>query len=108
MKKILILVALTTNVAFAQVEKIDILPNYTAVYDIKMTFLKQDTIKVSDFNLIFSDSCELVTFNITTPVKRLMKFYSISDGVPKSVVELSYTDMTIDQKNMFDAFINKY
>jgi hypothetical protein len=53
----------------------------------------------------FSDTQELLTVNISDPIARIMKFYTIENSVPKSFVELDYIDMTREQKAIFDTFV---
>ena len=53
----------------------------------------------------FSDTEDLLTVNISNPIKRLLKFYKIKDFTPESFIELDYEDMTINQKNALDNFI---
>ena len=53
----------------------------------------------------FSDTQELLTVNISDPIARIMKFYTIENSVPKSFVEFDYIDMTREQKAIFDTFV---
>jgi len=53
----------------------------------------------------FSDTQELLTVNISDPIARIMKFYTIENSVPKSFTELDYIDMTEEQKVIFDTFV---
>jgi hypothetical protein len=53
----------------------------------------------------FSDTQELLTVNISDPIARIMKFYTIENSVPKSFTELDYVDMTEEQKSIWDAFV---
>lgn len=53
----------------------------------------------------FSDTQELLSVNIYNPIPRIMKFYGIENGIPKSFTELDYVDMTVEQKADFDAFV---
>ena len=53
----------------------------------------------------FSDTQDLLTVNITDPLARLVKFYAITESVPESFIILDYTDMTAEQKVIFDEFI---
>jgi hypothetical protein len=55
----------------------------------------------------FSDTEELFSINVSDPVKRIMKFYDIEDGVPGNMTELNYSDMTAPQKVILDDFITK-
>ena len=53
----------------------------------------------------FSDTQELLTVNITDPIARIMKFYTIENSIPKSFTELNYSDMTEEQKVIWDSFV---
>jgi len=53
----------------------------------------------------FSDTQELLTVNISDPIARIMKFYTIENSIPKSYTELDYIDMTREQKVIFDTFV---
>lgn len=53
----------------------------------------------------FSDTQELLTVNITDPIARIMKLYTIENSVPKSFTELDYIDMSAEQKEIFDTFV---
>jgi len=53
----------------------------------------------------FSDTQELLTVNISDPIARVMKFYTIENSVPKSFTELDYIEMSKEQKAIFDAFV---
>jgi hypothetical protein len=53
----------------------------------------------------FSDTQELLSVNIYNPIPRIMKFYSIENSIPKSFNELDYVDMSLEQKRIFDTFV---
>ena len=53
----------------------------------------------------FSDTQELLLVNIYNPIPRIMKFYTTENSVPKSFIELDYIDMSEEQKQIFDAFV---
>jgi hypothetical protein len=108
MKKIIIALLVLPVVASSQIEKIDIMPKQTVVYDLNGTLLITDTTGVAQFNATFVDSCEMVTINLTMPIKRIVKFYKIQDAIPESFVEVRYNDMTNEQKYFFDNFVNKF
>jgi hypothetical protein len=57
------------------------------------------------FMNIFSDTQDLLTVNITVPIPRVMKFYTIENSIPESFIEIDYSEMTEEQKEAFDAFI---
>jgi len=53
----------------------------------------------------FSDTQELLSLNIYNPIPRIVKFYGIENSIPKSFIELDYVDMTEQQKEDFNAFV---
>lgn len=53
----------------------------------------------------FSDTQELLSINIYSPIPRIMKFYKIENSIPKSFIELDYIDMTEEEKNIWDSFV---
>jgi hypothetical protein len=53
----------------------------------------------------FSDTQDLLTVNISDPIARVMKFYTIENSVPKSFTELDYVDMTEEEKAIWNAFV---
>jgi len=55
----------------------------------------------------FSDTQDLLSINVSSPIKRIMKFYAIKEGIPNSFEELDYLDMTSAQKVILDNFINQ-
>jgi hypothetical protein len=55
----------------------------------------------------FSDTQDLLSINVSQPIKRIMKFHEIKDGIPNSFDELGYLDMTAPQKVILDNFINE-
>ena len=104
--KLTLFVLLLSLSITAQVEKLDLLPNYTAIYNNQMQLIRiNDTTTVSDFNVMFADSCDLVTLNVSIPIKRLMKFYGIKDAIPGAYIEVPYSTMTAEQKQIFDNFV---
>ena len=87
--------------------KIDILVDTIYCYD-EMTNERMDYPLTSEYNFFmdeFSDTQELLTVNISDPIARIMKFYSIENSVPKSFSELDYLDMTEVQQRVFDTFV---
>jgi len=90
------------------VTKIDILVDTIYCYD-EITNERVDYPLTSDYDFFmneFSDTQELLTVNITDPIARIMKFYTIENSVPKSFTELDYVDMTEEQKVIFDTFVD--
>jgi len=55
----------------------------------------------------FSDTQDLLSINVSQPIKRIMKFYEIKEGIPNSFEELDYSEMTAPQKVILDDFINE-
>jgi len=89
------------------VTKIDIMIDTIYCYD-ELTNDRIDYPLTSDYDFFineFSDTQELLTVNISDPIARIMKFYTIENSIPKSFVELDYLDMTTEQKIIFDSFI---
>lgn len=89
------------------VTKIDIMVDTIYCYD-ELTNERVDYPLTSEYDFFmneFSDTQELLTVNITDPIARVMKFYTIENSIPKSFTELNYVDMTVEQKADFDAFV---
>jgi len=55
----------------------------------------------------FSDTQDLLSINVSQPIKRIMKFYEIKEGIPNSFEELDYLEMTAPQQLILDNFINQ-
>jgi len=87
-------------------EKLDIIGNVVYRYDSDME--QQESITFNDitFQATFMDTQDLLTINISQPIKRIMKFYNINMGIPESFVELDYNLMTNEEKITLDNFIN--
>lgn len=89
------------------VTKIDVMMEIIHCYD-ELTNERADYPLTSEYDFFmneFSDTQELLTVNISDPIARIMKFYTIENSIPKSFVELDYLDMTKEQKVIFDSFI---
>ena len=89
------------------VTKIDIIGVDIYAYD-ELTNTKEIYPLTSEYDFFmneFSDTQELLTVNISDPIARIIKFYTIENSIPKSFVELDYIDMTKEQKVIFDSFI---
>lgn len=88
------------------VTKIDIIEQQIVCYD-EQTDEKviYPLVGVDAFMNEFSDTQDLLTVNITDPLARLIKFYAISESIPESFIILDYTDMTDEQKVIFNEFI---
>ena len=90
------------------VTKIDIIVDTIYCYD-ELTNEMISYPLTSDYNFFmdeFSDTQELLTVNISNPIARIMKFYTIENSIPKSFLELDYVDMTANQKESFNSFTN--
>lgn len=59
------------------------------------------------FKLTFMDTQDLLTINVSQPLKRIVKFYNIQMGIPESFDELDYNLMTAEQKTILDNFITE-
>ena len=89
------------------VTKIDIISDNIYCYDELNNTRKiyQLTSEYDFFTEAFSDTQDLLTVNISDPIARIMKFYSIQDSIPGSYIELKYVDMDETQQISFDTFI---
>lgn len=76
----------------------------TGETDVEFTQTPVDS-SYDDMITAFSDTEQLLTINISEPIKRIMKFYNIKAGVPESFVELPYDDMSGGDQAVLDAFI---
>ena len=89
------------------VTKIDIMIDTIYCYD-EMTNERIDYPLTSDYDFFineFSDTQELLTVNISDPIARIIKFYTIENSIPKSFTELDYIEMNKTQKVIFDSFV---
>ena len=89
------------------VTKIDIIVDTIYCYD-EITNERVNYPLTSEYDFFmyeFSDTQELLTVNITDPIARIMKFYTIENSIPKSFTELNYSDMTEEQKVIWDSFV---
>jgi hypothetical protein len=89
------------------IEKIDIIEQVIYKYDDQFQPIGETPL-TSDYDAFineFSDTQDLLTINISQPIKRIMKFYSINMGVPTSFDEIDYENMTDNQKIIVDDFI---
>jgi hypothetical protein len=90
------------------VTKIDVISTDIYAYD-ELTNKKEIYPLTKEYDFFmneFSDSQDLLTVNISDPIARIMKFYTIENSVPKSFTELDYIDMTEEQKVIFDTFVD--
>ena len=88
------------------VTKIDIIKDKIYCYDEETDErVIYPLVGVDTFMNEFSDTQDLLTVNITNPKARLIKFYAITESIPESFIILDYSDMTAEQKVIFDEFI---
>lgn len=89
------------------VTKIDIMVETIYCYN-ELTNERVDYPLTAEYDFFmneFSDNQDLLTVNISDPIARIMKFYTIENSVPKSFTELDYIEMTEKQKGIFDTFV---
>lgn len=89
------------------VTKIDIMVDTIYCYD-ELTNERIDYPLTKEYDFFmneFSDIQELLTVNISDPIARIMKFYTIENSIPKSFTELNYSDMSQEQNRIFDTFV---
>ena len=79
-------------------EKFDIINGMVYRYDLDMNQQASEVFNDATFESTFIDTQDLLTINVSQPIKRIMKFYNIQMGIPESTVELDYTSMTAEQK----------
>jgi len=91
------------------IEKIDIID--TQVYCYNEQFELDKTLELSQFkdvNFSYLDGAKLFTFNISNPIKRVIKFTEINSlGITAQFVEYPYDDMTPEEKLEFDSFVEQ-
>lgn len=88
-------------------EKLDIIGNVLYRYDSDMEQQESTTFNDDTFETTFMDTQDLLTINVSQPIKRIIKFYNINMGVPESFEELDYDSMTEQQKTILDNFITE-
>lgn len=92
-----------------ELEKIDLFKDFISTYNIKgeqlntLSYIPEYDVFINEF----SDTQDLLTINISQPIKRIMKFYSIDMGEPKSFIELNYFEMTDEKKLIIDNYIEQ-
>ena len=86
-------------------EKFDIIENVVYRYDADMQQQADTTFNDTTFESTFMDTQDLLTINVSQPIKRIVKFYNIQMGIPESITELDYDSMTAEQKVVLDDFI---
>lgn len=112
MKKIFLLFAVSffmNDYVSAQTSRIDVLMGKiycTNEIDNTKKEANLDSALYYVFIREFCDSTDLVSINIISPIKRVVKFYGIKAAIPNSWVELPYSTMSSQDKNILDAFIN--
>jgi len=88
-------------------EKLDIIGSVVYRYDSEMEQQEEKQLNNPVFESMFIDTQDLTTVNVSQPIKRIMKFYNITDGVPESFVEIDYSIMSDEQKLAIDNFITE-
>jgi len=88
-------------------EKLDIIGSVVYRYDSEMEQQEEKQLNDPVFESMFIDTQDLTTVNISQPIKRIIKFYKITDGVPESFVEIDYSIMSDEQKLAIDNFITE-
>jgi len=86
-------------------EKFDIIGNVVYRYDADMQQQADTTFNDETFEATFMDTQDLLTINVSQPIKRIVRFYNIQMGIPESITELDYESMTAEQKTVLDDFI---
>ena len=86
-------------------EKFDIIEDVVYRYDSDMQQQADTTFNDATFEAAFMDTQDLLTINVSQPIKRIVKFYNIQMGIPESFTELDYDSMTAEQKTALDNFI---
>lgn len=87
--------------------RIDIINNDIVAYD-EIASTKEIYPLTSEYDFFmdeFSDTQELLSVNIYSPIPRVMKFYSIENSIPKSFTELDYNDMSEEQQIIWNEFV---
>jgi len=91
------------------IEKIDIIGLVIYRYN-ELQEQQESTPLTSEYDTFineFSDTQDLLSINVSNPIKRIMKFYEIKEGIPNSFEELDYLEMTAPQQLILDNFINE-
>ena len=88
-------------------EKFDIIGSVLYRYDSDMEQQESTTFNDDTFETTFMDTQDLLTINVSQPIKRIMKFYNINMGIPESFEELDYDSMTEQQKTILNNFITE-
>ena len=88
-------------------EKFDIIDDLIFRYDSEMEQQESTILNDNDFKNAFIDNEDLLTINVSQPLKRIVKFYNIQMGIPESFEELDYNLMTAEQKTILDNFITE-
>lgn len=92
-----------------EIDKIDIINDNIHCYNKEQSQNINSKIdsSMNEFLNTFSDTQDLITINISKPIKRIVKFYDINESIPASFIEKLYSDMTSSEKLILDDFINK-
>jgi len=91
------------------IEKIDIID--TQVYCYNEQFKLDKILELSQFvgvDFAYLEGSKLFTFNISNPIKRVIKFTETNSlNATAEFVEYPYDDMTPEQKLEFDSFVEQ-
>ncbi len=89
------------------IEKIDVINEVIYVYDNNFKLVKNINLNdLQALDLTYLDGTKLFTFNLSRPIKRVVKFSEIN-GLNSNAefTEFIYDEMTDKQKSDFDNFV---
>lgn len=88
-------------------EKIDVIGKDILIYDENFKLINSLNLDTLDsLDLTYLDGCKMLTFNLTQPIKRVIKFFELNSlNTTAEFGEFIYSEMTIQQKTDFDNFI---
>lgn len=89
------------------IEKIDVIGNDILIYDENFKLIDSKNLNtLQGLDLTYLDGCKMLTFNLTQPIKRVVKFYELNElNSNAEFQEFIYSEMTEQQKTDFDNFI---
>jgi hypothetical protein len=89
------------------IEKIDVIGKDILIYDENFKLINSLNLDIlDDLDLTYLDGCKMLTFNLTQPIKRVIKFFELN--VLEATAEFGefiYSEMTEQQKTDFDNFV---
>jgi hypothetical protein len=88
-------------------EKIDVIGKDILIYDENFKLINSLNLDTLDgLDLTYLDGCKMLTFNLTQPIKRVIKFFELNAlEATAEFGEFIYSEMTEQQKTDFDNFI---